>query len=165
MLRDYVAYLDIETTGLSPLFSDITVIGIYIENKFDEKFIQLIGDEVNKNNLMYIIERVHTIYTYNGSRFDLPFINMKLGINLENYALHYDLMYKCWKKGLFGGLKRVEKILGIERRLKEMDGRKAVILWNRFINNNDYNALALLLEYNKEDVMNLKILKEKLDHI
>jgi len=165
MLKNYVAYLDIETTGLSPIFSDITVIGIYIENYFDERFIQLIGNEVNKYNLMYIIERVHTIYTYNGSRFDLPFINIKLGLDLENHVLHYDLMYKCWEKGLYGGLKRVEKLLGIERRLKEIDGRKAVILWERYIRDQDYNALALLLEYNKEDVMNLKKLRERLNNL
>jgi len=161
-MKVYEAYLDIETTGLSPIYSDITVIGIYLENPEDSIFIQLIGDDITPYNLSYIMEKVHTIYTYNGSRFDLPFINAKLGINLEDYAFHEDLMYRCWRRGLYGGLKKVEEKLGIERKLKEVDGRMAVILWYKYIRYNDINALRLLLEYNKEEVMNLKILKEKL---
>lgn len=38
----------------------------------------------------------------------------------------------------------------------------AVILWNHYIEYGDIYALRLLLEYNREDVINLKILKEKL---
>ncbi len=43
------AYLDIETTGLSPSYDEITVIGIYLTNKNDSRFAQLIG----KDNLEY----------------------------------------------------------------------------------------------------------------
>ncbi|MGC9001595.1 MAG: ribonuclease H-like domain-containing protein [Dictyoglomus sp.] len=161
-MKKYEAYLDIETTGLSPIYSDITVIGIYLENKEESILIQLIGKEITSYNLLYIIEKVHTIYTYNGSRFDLPFIHSKLGIDLEKHVLHEDLMYRCWKRGLYGGLKKVEEKLGIERKLKEVNGRIAVILWYRYTKHNDYNALNLLLEYNREDVMNLKTLREKL---
>ena len=52
--------------------------------------------------------------------------------------------------------------MGIERRLKGMDGSTAAELWEHYIKNNDENALSTLLEYNKEDVMMLKTLKEKL---
>ena len=71
-------------------------------------------------------------------------------------------MYDCWKNNLYGGLKRVEEQLGMERRLKEIDGHDAVRLWWRYVNDYDENALTMLLEYNKEDVLNLKTLKEKL---
>jgi len=37
-----------------------------------------------------------------------------------------------------------------------------VILWWRYVNDYDEEALATLLEYNKEDVINLKTLKERL---
>jgi uncharacterized protein YprB with RNaseH-like and TPR domain len=36
------------------------------------------------------------------------------------------------------------------------------MLWWRYINHQDLYALDLLLEYNKEDVVNLKKLKERL---
>ncbi|HOJ92498.1 MAG TPA: ribonuclease H-like domain-containing protein [Dictyoglomaceae bacterium] len=159
----YTAYLDIETTGLSPIYSDITVIGIYLENLEEERFIQLIGDEITPFNLMLILEKVKDIYTFNGSRFDLPFIREKLGIDLKELFIHHDLMYKCWERNLYGGLKAVERKLGIERKLKEVDGRLAVILWERYVRFDDKYALEMLLLYNREDVINLKILREKLE--
>ncbi len=159
----FSAYLDAETTGLFPEFSYISIIGIYIEKEESGSFIQLIGKDITPYNLLYVLKNVETIYTYNGSRFDLPFIRSKLDMDLRKYFSHIDLMYICWKKGLYGGLKVVEKKLGIERRLKDIDGKMAVELWYRYIHYNDLSALYLLLEYNKEDVINLKKLKEKLE--
>jgi len=46
--------------------------------------------------------------------------------------------------------------------LKEVDGFEAVKLWWRYINDYDEQSLATLLEYNKEDVLNLKTLKDRL---
>ena len=108
------------------------------------------------------LEGVDILYTYNGSRFDLPFIHSRLGINLAKIFKHYDLMYDCWRCNLFGGFKSVEKKLGINRKLIELDGYEAVRLWWRYINYFDQNALKILLEYNKEDVINLKKLRDKL---
>ena len=102
------------------------------------------------------------LYTYNGSRFDLPFIHSRLGINLAKIFIHIDLMYHCWRKNLYGGLKSVERQLAIERRLVGIDGYEAVKLWWRYVDSFDLDALNTLLEYNKEDVVNLKSLKEKL---
>jgi hypothetical protein len=39
---------------------------------------------------------------------------------------------------------------------------EAVWLWWQYQNGGDQNTLALLLQYNKEDVVNLKVLREKL---
>jgi hypothetical protein len=71
-------------------------------------------------------------------------------------------MYNCWKSNLYGGFKAVERQLGIERRLNEVNGYEAVLLWWRYVNDGDKDALSTLLEYNKEDVVNLKHLKERL---
>ena len=67
------AYLDIETTGLSSLYADITVIGLYLVNGSDSRLVQLVGEEVNKDNVLETLRGVDTIFTYNGSRFDLPY--------------------------------------------------------------------------------------------
>jgi len=154
------AYLDIETTGLSPSFSEITVVGIHICSGADTRFVQLVGENVTADNLLEALEGVDVIYTYNGSRFDLPFIYARLGVDLVSLFTHRDLMYECWKNNYYGGFKVVESQLGIERRLKEVNGSVAVRLWWRYVNDYDENALAILLEYNKEDVVNLKTLKE-----
>jgi len=37
------AYLDIETTGLSCDYAGITVIGIYLVNGAEDRFVQLVG--------------------------------------------------------------------------------------------------------------------------
>jgi len=156
------AYLDIETTGLSRSYNYITVIGVYRCQGTNGELIQLVGDEVTRGNLVTALRGVNTVYTYNGSRFDLPFIAVSLGIDLEAEFYHHDLMYDCWDNNLYGGFKVVEQRLGIHRRLRGIDGFEAVQLWWRYLKGGNQNALALLLEYNKEDVVNLKTLRERL---
>jgi uncharacterized protein YprB with RNaseH-like and TPR domain len=162
-LQQYVdAYLDIETTGLSPTECMITVVGMYICNGEDTKVVQLVGKDITKDSLSSALEGVNVLHTYNGSRFDLPFIHGCIGIDLNRMFPHRDLMYDCWKNNLYGGLKAVERQLGIERKLKDMNGWEAVKLWWKYVESFDLEALNKLLEYNKEDVVNLKTLKGKL---
>ena|SRR4030042_3013585 len=156
------AYLDIETTGLSPEYSEITVVGIHVVDEFDSRFIQLVGEDVTADSILEALVGVSVIYTYNGSRFDLPFIYSCLGINLAELFDHHDLMYDCWQNNLYGGFKSVERQLDIARRLEGVDGYQAVQLWWRYVNDYDEDALTILLEYNREDVLNLQRLKKKL---
>jgi hypothetical protein len=53
--------------------------------------------------------------------------------------------------------------LYIARQLIGIDGFQAVILWWKYRYHCDKDALALLLQYNKEDVVNLKALREMLE--
>jgi uncharacterized protein len=156
------AFLDIETTGLFPHSDRITVIGIYHADGTRTRFTQLVGDRITPVSLLESMRGTTVLYTYNGSRFDLPFIRKKLGIDLEAMYRHCDLMYSCWDNELYGGLKGVERQLNIPRKLKEVNGLEAVRLWWRYENDYDEKALSLLLEYNKEDVINLKTLRDKL---
>lgn len=159
------AYLDIETTGLCSFYDEITVLGICLANGSEHTLIQLVGSEVTRPNLLKILRSVGTIYTYNGSRFDLPFISYRLGVNLGEHFRHHDLMHDCWQHDLYGGFKAVERRLGIPRRLGNIGGAQAVVLWWRYQIYHDRKALDLLLEYNREDVVNLVILKEKLERL
>lgn len=156
------AYLDIETTGLSPNECMVTVAGIYICNGDNKKVIQLVGKDITASSLLESLDGVSKIYTYNGSRFDLPFLHGCLGINLTQVFPHHDLMYDCWRNNLYGGLKAVERQLGIERHLKDVNGYEAVRLWWKYVDSFDLEALNTLLEYNKEDVVNLEALRAKL---
>ncbi len=161
-MQPYIeAYLDIETTGLSSFFNEITVIGIHLCNGNDTKFTQLVGNNVTSDSILQALDGVNIIYTYNGKSFDLPFIHSRLGINLAELFKHHDLMFECWKNNLYGGYKGVERQLGIERRLKEVNGYEAVRLWWRHVNDYDEDALKTLLAYNKEDVLNLENLEGK----
>jgi len=158
----YRAYLDIETTGLSRYSCDLTVIGIALEKGRKCKVVQLLEDDLYDAKLLKVLKGLDEIYSYNGSRFDLPFIKAKLGVDLRQCLPHTDLMYDCWRQNLKGGLKVVERLLGIERRLKGMDGYVAVQLWFDYINNNNQESLQTLLAYNEEDVVNLRVLRRKL---
>ena len=159
----YRAYIDIETTGLSRHYAELTVVGIALEKEGPCRIVQLLEAGLSDQKLLVALEGVDEIYSYNGSRFDLPFIRAKLGVDLRTCFRHTDLMYDCWRNNLKGGLKAVERQLGIDRRLKGVDGYMAVKLWFEYVNNNDRQALATLLEYNREDVVNLPVLRRKLN--
>ena len=156
------AYLDIETTGLFVEYDEITVVGICLSDGLVNHFVQLVGANITAENLLGALQGISTIYTYNGSRFDLPFIHSHLGVNLASLFDHRDLMYRCWQNNLYGGLKAVERQIGIERRLKGINGWEAIRLWWKYQSDADEAALNRLLEYNKEDVVNLTTLKERL---
>lgn len=151
------AYLDIETTGLSPYRHRISVVGIAYDD--EGEVVQLIGDEITSSRLTEVISGVSVICTYNGTRFDLPFIQAQFGINLARLASHHDLMLDCWKRNLYGGQKAIERRLGIARNLSHMDGRDAARLWQKYRKGCDEEALARLLTYNREDVLNLRLLR------
>jgi uncharacterized protein YprB with RNaseH-like and TPR domain len=156
-------YLDIETTGLSREYASLTVVGLALERGRKCKVVQMVGEQIFASRLIALIKKAEVLYTYNGSRFDLPFIKSKLGVDLRDYITHEDLMYECWRRNLYGGLKKVEEKLGIGRKTRGIDGRMAVKLWYDYENYGNRESLALLLEYNKEDILNLAVLRKKLN--
>lgn len=156
------AYLDIETTGLSQYTDEITVIGVGLSKGRTVEVAQVYDDGITADALRQFLQGVRRIFTYNGARFDLPFIHYRLGVDVEGLAAHHDLMLDCWQKGLYGGFKAVERTLGIPRELPGMDGFQAVLLWQQYKACNDQKALETLLAYNREDVSNLAVLQRSL---
>jgi uncharacterized protein len=149
------AYLDIETT----FSGSISVIGIY---RHDMGTIQLVGDGVRDLPLYEALDGVQTLVTFNGTCFDLPVIRRRLYADLKRDFEHCDLMYVCRRKGLRGGLKKVEEMLGIARATAGISGWDAPRLWHRYDTFGDEDALRTLLEYNREDVVNLALLETHL---
>ena len=153
------AYLDIETTGFLGGHSYPTVVGIAVDFPGDWSCDQLVGDEITAHAILHILEGVTTIFTFNGSGFDLPFLAWKPGVDLRQRFEHHDLMRSSRRAGLKGGLKAIEKALGIPRRLPDMGGYDAVRLWREYRLADSTPALDMLLEYNREDVENLRVLR------
>jgi uncharacterized protein YprB with RNaseH-like and TPR domain len=156
------AYLDIETTGLSPCMDAITVVGIYRRYPEGFQMAQLVGPDITREAVETLLDGVETLYTYNGIRFDAVFLESRLQVTFPCSLTHKDLMHDCWRHGLYGGLKSVERQLGIDRTLSGVSGREAVYLWWRYVRSGDTSALQTLLRYNQEDVLNLKVLRERL---
>jgi len=152
------AYLDIETS----FGGEITIVGVFCP---PDRIIQLVGDEVNWTNLWNALEGVSEILTYNGARFDLPVIKRGVKLDLNKYFECRDLMYACWDRNLYGGLKKVEEQLGIERASKGIDGMEAMRLWERYRLYGDKISLQTLLRYNCDDIVNLYHLENVLERI
>ncbi|MDW7731050.1 MAG: ribonuclease H-like domain-containing protein [Methanolobus sp.] len=156
LFSDKAAYVDIETTGLSPGSSHITVVGIY-DGKDAKTFIHGIDLE----DVVEEFEKYEYLVTFNGARFDIPFIKREFP-EADLDKLHADLMYPLRRICLTGGLKKIEVELGISRKedVADITGFDAVRLWHQY-RKGDPEALELLLEYNREDTMNLKTIMEK----
>ena len=149
------AFLDIETTGSSAWENEITVIGLYNGKEFKQFLNGFNLDQFENEIYQYKL-----LVTFNGSSFDLPFLKYYFR-HFEFDAAHIDLRFVMSKLGYGGGLKRIEKQLGLDRP-SEVEGFsewEAVWLWERY-QNGDRTALELLLEYNRQDVINLKKLLE-----
>jgi len=147
-----LGFLDIETTGFSVNHHDVTIVGIY-SNSNPRTYIR----NKNLHNAKEDIENHNYIVTFNGERFDLPFLEQKL--DLKRNFKSIDLMYLLWQLGYYGGLKKIENVLGISRPdvLSNLDGKDAVGLWYKYLDGNK-EALDTLIKYNQEDITNLEVL-------
>jgi uncharacterized protein YprB with RNaseH-like and TPR domain len=149
--RNGVAFLDIETTGLSSSHDDITTIAVY-----DDREIHTFVRGRNLDEFPRHIGSYRLLVTYNGRCFDVPFIEAQFpGLRLDQP--HIDLRYLLGSLGYHGGLKGCERAMGLAREpgLVEVDGFMAVKLW-RAHERGDRRALPALLRYNIEDVVNLQ---------
>src|SRR3989338_6050674 len=156
--REDAVFLDIETTGLSKNNDDITVFGLYdgINTK-----IMIKGINLDYNALKKELQKYKLIVTFNGASFDLPFIEKRYP-NLLPKVPNFDVRSITDRLGLTGGLKNIEKTLGIKRNpiIEKFYGGDALTLWRMYRATGDDYYLNLLVEYNEYDIMNLKIVAE-----
>lgn len=153
--RDDVAFLDIETTGLSAEHGYITMVGI-LDNSGYHAFVQ--GE--NLEELREALEYYRLVVTFNGASFDLPFIEHHFG-NVFRDIAHIDLRFPLKRLGHKGGLKSIERNLGLARpsALSALDGYDAVLLWQMWMDG-DKGARDTLVSYNAEDVLSLPLISD-----
>ncbi|MFC1774882.1 ribonuclease H-like domain-containing protein [Nanoarchaeota archaeon] len=154
-LKDECCFLDIETSGY---YGDITVIGIY---DGQETHMLVRGFNLNGDLLKEILSRYKMVVTFNGASFDLPIIKKYFQINFNQ--VHIDLRHVCSKLGYVGGLKKIEKEMGIKRadEVSDVSGADAVYLWQMWRSTGDREHLERLIQYNEEDIVNLKPIAER----
>jgi uncharacterized protein len=145
-------FLDIETTGLSLEGDAVTCVGVS-DGTSTRAFVR----GVDLERFPDALEGVRLLVTYNGASFDLPVLARAFP-EVDFSAFHHvDLRFPLRRLGLKGGLKGVERALGIDRpdELRGVDGFMAVRLWNAHRAGRE-GALETLVSYCLEDVVNLE---------
>lgn len=155
--RDSASFLDIETDGLER-DSTVTVVTVY---KGGETHTLVNGENLSSETLSEALEGTSMFVTFNGSCFDIPVLRYSFPDVSFDHP-HFDLRFGCKKAGMVGGLKQVEKSIGIVRsdNIAEVDGFEAVRLWKRWHNSGDRDARDRLVEYNVSDTVNLRELAD-----
>jgi uncharacterized protein YprB with RNaseH-like and TPR domain/predicted nuclease with RNAse H fold/dephospho-CoA kinase len=144
-------FLDIETTGLSRYYDTITLVGWSMAGEYN---VYMKGDDPGP--LRKALSEAKAIVTFNGSLFDVPFLNYEFS-DLQLPAAHVDLRFLARRVGLVGGQKDVETTIGVQRPgvLSEMRGAAAPLLWHKY-RRGDLESLQLLISYNYADIEGMK---------
>lgn len=150
---DRVGFLDIETNGGFGADA-ITVIGVYDgeESRIYVKHqdLEAFAEDAGQYALWV---------TFFGTGFDVPFLRRRFPETPFD-QLHVDLCPLLRRLGFKGGLKRIERQIGIAREgeVDGLSGYDAVRLWREWRQRKNHAALELLLAYNRADIENLSLL-------
>ncbi len=149
--RRETAFLDIETTSLSPYQGIVTVVAVH-GNGATRSFVA--GE--NLEELPAYLRGFKVLATFNGIFFDVPFLKVAFPQWVPPLA-HIDLRFVLRRIGHTGGLKRIEQELGLGERagVEGIHGADAVRLWHEY-RRGRREALDLLVEYNRADTVNLE---------
>lgn len=152
--RAETCFFDIETTGLDEHRNQVTTVSFHQDGE-TRTLVQ--GEDLTAEAVTEQFAQAELLATFNGARFDVPFLETSLGIDVE--TPHLDLMYPAKRLGLSGGLKPIEQELGIDRDRPDISGRDAVRLWREYERGDD-SSLETLISYNREDTVNLRALAD-----
>ncbi|WP_058259354.1 ribonuclease H-like domain-containing protein [Fenollaria timonensis] len=159
-------FLDIETTGLSPMRSFIYLIGlVFIDlKKVTMHITQLIAEDRDEEEeiLKLMKERLKgykTVVTYNGNSFDLPFIAKRAErygiepIAMDSFDMYEKLrLHKDTLK--LDGLKQknIEKKLGITRE-DRYNGGECISFYKDYVKNKNQESFDRFVLHNYDDLL------------
>lgn len=157
--RSRTVYLDIETTGATTGLDNVTVVGLHRQGAT----LSLVRDEnLTYEGLQKELDQCDLLVTFFGSVFDVPYLQATFP-TLRVPPFHFDLCFAARRLALRGGLKYIERELGIDRHatIRNLDGFDAVRLWLAW-ERGDAKARETLLTYNRADTENLVVLGDRL---
>ena len=164
-------FLDIETTGLKKESCSVYLIGLLYPAKEGSELTLIFAEDPKEEEEIllefssFLSGRKDPIITFNGDRFDLPFL-------LKRYEIHgfdapselkenesrdiYALLKPCRRAFCLSSLnqKAVEGLMGIKREDK-YSGKELIEVYKTYAINRDPALLDLLITHNREDVIGM----------
>ena len=168
LLTEDSILFDIETTGFSPKSSSLYLIGCCYRQNEQLCFTQFLAENETEERevlaaLMDLLHSFHTMISFNGIGFDLPYLKAKCDFyELKESFLCYsslDLFQEVTKLKHVLNLanykqKTVEEFLGI-RRQDRFNGGELIEMYKLYEFEPTEEAEELLLLHNYEDVMGI----------
>lgn len=160
-------FIDIETTGLDRNKQIIYLIGLLFYDNSNEEWVlnqyfsNQLGDERNLLlAFMKELSQFNNLISYNGDRFDIPFINHRLKFNAIDNFISLDNSYDLYQviranndylnlKNL--KLKTVEESLGYFRE-DIYSGFECIRFYYDYLKDNDKILKSIILKHNSDDL-------------
>lgn len=154
---DRASFFDIETSGLE-IDSIVTLVCCW----HGDQPLRFLADE-NLDGFLDLLDDVKLLVSFNGASFDVPRVLSRFHIP-ELPCAHVDLRWLCHHTGWRGGLKNIERKLGLRRPsdLEGLGGAEAVWLWQAWADRQDERARRTLERYCSADTAMLKLLAARL---
>ena len=166
---DSFAVLDIETSGLSPVYSSVILVGMLMVTPDIVTLHQLFATTPNEEpellmETINLLSNIDYLVTYNGRMFDIPFLNKRAEIhnmdfpksfNLDLFLLlrYYSPLPTLLQKMSQKSLEEYANISHL--RQDRISGGESVDLYSRYLETLDSNLEEKILLHNSDDVLQL----------
>lgn len=161
-------FLDIETTGLSRSKNIVYLVGIlYYDLNGDSWVLKQIFANKLEEEIDVLLEAIKTlkdydnIINYNGSVFDIPFLNTRLKHHNIDYIINKEKSFDLYsiirkEKNILNlknlKLETLEKYIGIYRE-DTYSGRDCIKLYYEYLSKQDSILKKDILRHNREDLI------------
>lgn len=178
--KDNICFLDIETTGLSRKYNFIYLVGfLYFDIKLNSYYvIQFFIDSKDKEKELLtrtinFLKNFEYIINYNGTNFDIPFINERCKQNNLNIQVDIDKSFDIYSilrknKNLLNldnlKLETVEEYLGIYRE-DQYSGLECIYFYKEYQETLNKELKDKILLHNFEDLIYLNQILKIIDII
>ena len=173
-----ILFFDIETTGFSPDFCTVYLIGCVFYSDGDWYLKQFFADSITAEgeillHFFTMLSKYPVLIHFNGETFDIPFIKKRADkLNIPHVTNNFESVdiYKLVKpyKNLLGlsncKQKTIELLLGINREDK-YNGGQLIEVYKDYLVTGDEEAKRLLLLHNADDLKGMPALLPVLNYV
>lgn len=159
--KDHALCVDVEATHWN---GPISVIGVYKPGEGEivyESFVK--GVNLSIENLKQAFAECKLLITFNGTNYDVPEIKKQFPGVIPDTLPVVDLYLLAKRLNLDAGLKTLEQTFRIFR-TEAVDNKRKIStkMWRKYEKTGKKRFLDTLIEYNRQDTINLYPLAEKI---